>query len=512
MIFNTRGRVDNTIRNSVIGVISQFVNLLSGFAGRTIFIRSLGMEYLGLNGLFSNILTILSLTELGIGNAILYSMYRAVADQDELQISGLMNYYRHIYYLVGIAVGVLGISAVPFLGMIIAGKVTVTNVSEIYLFFLGNTVISYFAAYKRSIFYVDQREYVLKVCAAVFCMIRTGLQIVILLWTGDYVLYLLIQGGCTLLENIAISIYADYVYPFLVHNRKASLGKNTRKKIAMNIRALFIYKAGGAVLGGTDNIIIAAVDGVIDVGLLSNYGMLTGALQTFLTVIGNAVTASVGNYIAREHRDNQKKLITRVSYAYYVMYGCVCVCSVAVLDNVIDIWIGKEHVLPLQIVVIHCVNLYIYGTLCGIWTFRSTMGLFVYGKWRPVVTAILNVFLSVWLGRRMGLAGVLLGTAFSRLLTNAWFDPYVVFRYGLRKSPVQYYLKWMLYLLLVGIDIGLVLLIKRVFPVTAGMGILLYGLSSAAIFLGTVTLFFHKTDEYKYMLRIIRGIMFRKSV
>lgn len=503
---NTKGRIENSIRNSTVGIVSQTVNLLLGLVGRTVFIRCLSAEYLGVNGLFSNILTILSLAELGIGSAIVYNMYKPIAENDELQVSKLMNFYRRAYSAIGTVVAVLGVCVVPFLDVIIKEKTSIPNIQSIYLLFLANTVVSYFFAYKRSIFTADQRDSTLKIFAIIFCIVRNALQICFLLLTRNYIVYLLILIGCTFLENVAVSLYADHVYPFLIANKHTYLQKSEKKPIIDNIKALFVYKVGGVVLDGTDNIIISALDGVVNVGLLSNYGFLTGAARSLLDIIGNALTASVGNYIAKEDENRHESMVNIISFIYFILYGVVFVGSISILDDFVIIWVGKEYILNFWVVFVHCLNIYVYGTLCGVWTFRTAMGLFTHGKWRPLIAAAINVIVSIWWAKKIGMLGVLLGTTFSRAVTSVWYDPYIIYKHGLHKSPVKYYLKWVLCLILVLIDIGLVCLVKQLLQLCGLLGVVVYGCIGVSLFFATTTIAFFRTQEYKYLTGLIKNV------
>lgn len=507
---NKQGRIENSIKNSSLGIITQISNILLGVIVRTFFIHYLEKAYLGVNGLFTNVLTMLSLAEMGVGAAIVYNMYKPIADSDYKQIAKLMNLYKKAYFVIGCIVGVIGICLIPVIPYIIKDDSSIKNLTFIYVLYLSNTVASYFFAYKRSIFSADQRDRVLQLFKLITHIIRSILQVAVLIIFKNFILYLFIQIASTIIENIVISAFADKCYPFLKEYKQENLTKQERKPIFDDIKALFIYKIGSTALDGTDNIIISSFDSVVSVGLLSNYTLITGAVQTLLSQITNAITGSVGNFIAKEKKERHEELLNKITFLNFVLYGVIFVGSTAVLNPFISLWAGNDYVLSLKIVFIHCLNIYILGMMNSIWTFRSTMGLFVHGKWRPLISAIINVVVSIWWAKEIGFIGVLLGTTFTRVVTNVWYDPIIVYQKGLHKSPCKYYLKWLVYLSITLIDIMIVHYLTKFIPLTGILGILVYGILAVTIFAISVLLFFAKTVEFNYFIGVFKKFLRKK--
>lgn len=495
---NATGRVENSIRNSAIGIISQIINTALGLVVRMVFIRQLSEDYLGANGLFSNILTVLSLAEMGIGSAIVYNMYKPIAEKNEMQIARLMNFYKRAYNIIGFVVALCGLCVTPFLKYIIKDQPNIPHITIIYLLFLLNTVFSYFFAYKRSIFSADQRERTIYIFRLIFYAVRSALQILILLRTSDFIQYLIIQIICTLLENLSISLFADREYPFLKKYRTSALSNEETGTIIKDVKALFIYKIGSTALDGTDNIIISAFDGVISVGLLSNYSLVTSAVQLLLSQVTTSLTGSVGNYIARENEEKRENLLEKLTFLSFIIYGGSFVILTSCLTPFVSIWAGEKFALGFPIVFIHCLNIYIFGMMNAVWTFRATMGLFVYGKWRPLISAIINIVVSIFLAKRMGLLGVLLGTTITRVTTNVWYDPYIVYKCGLKKPLNKYYVQWIKYLL---ICCTLIFFLHEIIGRLPFTGILLLATStviSLGIFILAICLLFRKNDFFLY--------------
>ena len=503
---NNEGRVKNSAKNIITGIVVQAVNVLLGLIVRTVFIRQLSIEYLGINGVFSNILTMLSLAEMGIGSAIVYHMYKPIAENDYVMLSKLMNLYKRSYRVIGCVIGVVGLSLTPFLDFFISDKPNIPNLQYIYLLFLSNTVLSYFFAYKRSIISADQKVRILHAFKLAFFLIRSVLQIVVLLVYKDFILYLVIQIACTVFENISISIFADRKYPFLNTNNSEMLSKNERGVILKDIRALFIYKIGSTVLDGTDNLIISATDGVVSVGLLSNYALVSGSVQAFLSMVDSSITASVGNFVAKETKEKCESLFYSICFSFFVLYGSACMGLIGVLNPFVGWWFGESYLLEFPITFIHCLNIYVFGLMIPVWTFRSTMGLFRYGKWRPLFSAVINLIVSVWWAKSIGLIGVLLGTTFTRLVTNVWFDPYIVFSKGFKKTPLNYYKRWIQYLFILFISSLGSFAFQTYCRLHGFLDVLANGIFSSAVFLSLVYVIYRKTEEYSYLRAIIIGM------
>lgn len=504
---NNKGRIENSIRNISFSLILQLISVLLRFIVRSVFIHYLNAEYLGINGLFSNILTMLSIAELGVGSAIVYNMYKPIAEKNEKQIAKLMSLYKIAYRIIGIMVLSIGLSLTPFLQYIIKGKTSLANLNLIYVMFVLDSGLSYFYSYKRSLLSADQNEYILQIFKVLFDLIRSFFQIFILMITSNFLLYLVVQIICTFLENFCISKYVDKKYKFLNKYKTERLTKNEKKPIFEDVGALVIYKIGSRILDGTDNIIISSFVGVVPIGILSNYTLINGSISMITSKIVNALTASVGNFIAKEDSQYYEILLKRIVFFNFIMYGFVFIMSYTLFNPFIELWLGQEYVFTKKIVFIIALNEYILGMMNAIWTFRSTMGLFVYGKWRPLVSAVINVVISIILAKICGLMGVLLGTTITRLITNVWYDPMIVYKFGIRKKPYDYYMVWLKYFLIVLFDIVILEVFSTLINISGLLQIIILACFATFVFSVTILAFFYKTDELKYLLNILKQMM-----
>lgn len=504
-------RTLNSIKNISFGIGGQLISTILSFISRTIFIKILGIEYLGVNGLFGNILSMLSLTELGISNAIVFSMYKPLAEKDKSKLKGLMKLYRQAYIIIGIVVFLIGISLVPFLDYIIKDKPDIQNLTLIYLMFLFNSVITYFFAYKRSIIIADQKEYIVTLYYYICNFLQVVVQMLILIITKSFLLYLLIQIIFNILSNLLIAKKANEIYPYLVDIKNGVLDKETKLSIFNNIKSLFLYKVGGVVLTGTDNIIISTFVGVSSVGMVSNYNLLIGTIQTLTSKIFSGLTASIGNFNAQESDERKELIFDSVNFFSFWLFGFCSICFWVLCNPFIEIWIGKEYILDNSILFILILNFYIYGMQNGNWLFRDTMGLFTYSRYIPFIASVINLLVSIILATKWGIVGVFWGTAISRLLTGVWFDSYILYKHVFNKSVINYYKKYIVYFIATILTGALTMLISTKLVYTKGIIGLLQNIIICILIPNTIFYFaFNKKIEFKHLLSKVKGILHKK--
>ena len=416
------------------------------FVNRTVFISFLAIEYLGINSLFTEILSVLSLAELGVGSAIVYALYKPLAENDKERITSLMRFYRKCYIAIGIGVTVLGLAIMPLLQFIVkVPKGVDVNIYVVYVIFLLSTSISYFYSYKTSLMTADQKGYVLQIFRSVNIVVTVGLQIAVLALFKNYYLYIIVQLVMTLLFNIVSSSYATYKYPLLKEKKAKRLDKQTLNSLAVNIRSLVIIKFSSILVNSTDNMIISAFKGLKSVGLLANYNMFVAVLNTFLAKVFDSITASVGSLNAEGDSKKSLDVFYMLSMLNFWLYGFVGVGLYVLSNDIIVAWIGKDYLLSENIVLILAINLFIFGMQNAVWNYKHTFGLFKYGRYLLVLTAVINLGLSLLLGKYMGVAGILIATSISRILTNVWYEPYAVFKYGIHRSVIKYYFNYVKY-------------------------------------------------------------------
>lgn len=503
-------RTKNTIKNSYYGILTQIVNIIISFISRTAFIYVLGVEYLGVNGLFTNILMLLSFAELGIGNAIIYGMYKPLATKDKEKIKSLMAVYSKAYKAIAIFVFVVGLLVIPFMDYIIKDAPNIKeNINLIYILFLFNTSFSYVFVYKKSIMTADQKSYMILFYDQLFKVAQVLAQIIFLFLTREYIIFLLIQVITTLLNNVYISNKVDAMYPFLKEVDVQPLGKEDSNSIFANVRSLFLYKFGSVILNGTDNIIISVIIGITAVGVYSNYVLIVAAIGAICGQIMNGFTASVGNLNAVGTMENKEQVFNKMFFVGVWIYGFCAVGLMLFLNKLIVLWIGELYIFPELVVFAIVLHFYVNSVHFTAYTYRVTMGLFVQGRWAPLAAALINIILSFWLGSTIGIAGIFFATSIARLMTTGIADPILVYRNGFNKNPVLYYKR---YFSFAGLFIVLYFIMKFVisFVTLTGISAFIFELIIVTILFNSIMIFiFWKNKDFtgirKSIIKIIRN-------
>lgn len=433
------GRTQKSLINILAGTGYQMFSIVMNFVSRTIFIYMLGSGFLGINGLFSNILSVLSLAELGVGTAMNYCLYEPLAKGDKSKITALTQYFKVIYRIIACVVFGLGISVVPFLKYIVNLETTIPRLSLYYILFLADTVVSYLCTYKSAILTADQKNYILQIFRACFDIIRIVIQILILLIYKNYFIYLVVQITCSILMNIMSAKFAERQYPFIRLKAKP-LGKEEKEKIWSNIRAMFSYKVGGVILNNTDQLLISILVSTEYVGLYSNYYLPIKSVMGITSAVFIAVQSSVGNLAVEKNKRRQYEIFQILDNASFWLYGIFTVGFCVMLQDFISLWLGDKYLLSNSLVYIISITYYLTGVLYPIWCYRETVGLFQHTKNIMFYTAAVNVILSIVWGRKFGIEGILVATVVARLLTNVWYEPYKLFDIFFKKPVFTYYL------------------------------------------------------------------------
>lgn len=435
-------RIENTIKNIKYSLIGQFFGLAANFITRMVFVRVLNAEYLGLNGLFTNVLSILSFAELGIGSAIVYSMYTPLAENNVELLKGLMRLYKKTYITIGAIILVAGSLLTPFLGVFIKEVPEVNNLELIYLLYVVNTASSYFFSYKRSLLIADQKKYIEAFYHYLYTLVRCVLQIIFLLVTRNFIAYLIIQVIITFLENLTISRKVDELYPHIKIDKESQLSKSEKRKILRNAKAMMFHKVGNVAVNGTDNLLIAKFVGLVEVGLYSNYLLITTALKQVFDVVFQSMIASIGNLGVTESSQKNEFIFRCIDLLGLWLYGYASIALITLFNPFVNLWLGEEYLFPIDIVLLIVANFYLFGRRKSVLTFRDALGLFWYDRYKPLLEAIINLLVSIVLGSLIGLKGILIGTIISTLTTSYWVEPFVLYKYGFKLPSSLYFLRY----------------------------------------------------------------------
>lgn len=502
-----RTRTEYSILNIATGIGGYILNTILGFACRMVFVRCLSADYLGVNGLFTNILTMLSLTELGIGSAIGYALYKPLAENDEEKIASLVKFYQRAYHIIGIVVACVGLALMPFLNIIIQEKPAISeSIYLLYLINLFNTASTYFFSYRSSLLVVAQQNYIVSGLNYIITILQSILQSLFLVITHNYLGYLMIQTAGTFIYNVTISTIAGKRFPFIKAKNIRPLPREERQSLFNNIRDLTIYKISGLLVNSTDNILITFFKGLATTGVASNYTLLVNTLNSLLNQVFNGLTASVGNHNATESDEKKFEMFSFLNLMNFWIFGWAALGIVFCSTDLVRLCFGNEYVLSISIPLVMALNFYTVGLQNAVWTYKQTMGLFHYGRFLQIITAILNIVFSVILGYKCGVFGILFATFLARLFTNLWYDPYAVFVYGFGKSPMLYLVKYIQYLVVLGIAAGVCYIVLTPIHMPIFAQIILKILLCSIICNMIFYIIFRKTQEFQKVKEIAKNV------
>ena len=425
MALRTNSRRDRALINTMSGLFTQILAMILSFVVRTVFVRHLSIDYLGVNGLYSNILTVLSLSELGLNNVMLFSLYKPIAENNRQKICQLITFYKKLYNLVAIGVFALGLLLVPVLDIIIQSELTQRDLTVYYLFFLMNSVCSYFVVYKSIFLNANQEVYIVKSFNFIANTLKSILQIVVIVCFKNYILYLFMQTGCILLENIFLSRITTKKYPFL--QEKAQLPKAEQVALYKNMFSAFLYRIGTTLVTNTDNILISVLVSTAAVGYYSNYCMIVAAVTSMLSIVIHALTPSIGNLRAENNPEKSLGMFYVLQLTFHFMGAYCGICLFLLMNQFIPVWLGPGFTMDWLTVFAITLNFYLSYFTMPIWTFREVCGLFDRVKFLMMLTAVLNLIFSVLFGMKLGVAGILLATSLSKICTVFWYEPHILF-------------------------------------------------------------------------------------
>lgn len=505
-------RTQNIKRNAIYNMMNFSIQLVLRFLLQKIVYSTLGEEYLGVNSLFANIFNLLNLAELGIGGAIVFSMYKPIAENDIEKVKSLNNLYKKLYFIIALVVGVLGAAVTPFLPYLITGDTTglEINIYIVYLLFLANTLVGYFSAHKRSLLFAFQRNDVENKVKSGTLIVSTVLQIIALLLFRNFYTYVILMVAGTLLDCILVQVFANKLYP-AINGKSQPLDVATKKQITKNVAAMSMHKIGSAVVYSTDALLISAMVSYIVLGYYSNYMLITSSVIMFISLFANAMQASVGNYMQTNSINQVYSLYTKSNFAFSWLVGFCSVCLLCLFQPFIFLWLKDVKVLLSNVTVLLIViSFYLNKMRANTLMFRDCAGLMWQDRWKPIAESVINLTASIVLAKFMGLNGIILGTIISTIVAPLWVEPFVLYKYYFKKSVWRYFGKYAFYTV-----------------VTVGAGALTYWLCSLLPFAGIgwfilkcaiclvvpnviFLLCYFKTSEFKGVIGLAKQVLKRK--
>lgn len=502
------GRVRQAEKNIFFGYLGNIMIMIMGFLQRTVFIMVLDKTLLGVNSLYTDILSVLSLAELGIGSALNYSLYKPVAENDLEKIKSYMRLYKRAYLAIAGVITAVGIALIPFLPYLITDSKGIGSRELIlyYLIFLFNTVSTYFVAYKYSLANAQQRNYIQTNIATITKIITVCAQIVILLVTKNFLLFLLTQSAVELVQKIFVSVYFNKLYPYLRERNVKKLDKEETGVVVTKTKALMLHKIGDVARMSTDSIIITYFMDVGWVGIVGNYTMILNYALNFIGVIFNSVISGFGNLVATESKERQYAMFKVYRFAACWLYGFAAVGFWLLLTPLITgIWLNESWGLGQTVLTLMLVDLYFKGGRTVLVNFKIAAGVFEQDKYLSLFQGAVNLVLSIIGIQCIGLAGVYVGTVVSGVLANL-IQPVIVYRDCFSTKAWSYFKDSAKY---ISVIVGVILLM---IPVKAFVmsQVNLFSFILMAVIITLVYnivffLLFRKTKEFEYLRNLVVG-------
>lgn len=502
------GRVQSAAKNIAFGQIGNFITLILNFVLRTVFIAHLGDTLNGINDLYTSILSVLSMAELGIGTALNYSLYRPVAKGDINKIKSYMLLYKKAYRAIGIVIAAIGLAISPLLPYLVKQPegVTVRDLTLYYFIFLFNTVSTYFVAYKYSLVNAEQKNYIQTNIITVTKMITVTLQILVIFITGNFYVYLLTAAAVELLQKIFVSIYLNRMYPYLKDKKVERLTKEETGEIITKTKALVLHKVGDVARLQTDSMIISGFINVTLNGFVGNYNTVLNSVANVVNIFFNSVLSSFGNLIATESKEKQYQIFKVYRFAACWIYGFSAIGFSMLLTPFVQIWL-KDGNKTLAFSVVSCIliDYYFKGDRVVLSNFKTAAGVFEQDKYLALIQGVVNLVISIVLVQKIGLIGVYIGTIVSGLIANIT-KPVIIYKVILDKPVKEYFLESAKYILVIMAVFGILSGIKLlVMPEVTIAAFAVMFVIICVVFNGVFLLLFGRTEEFGYLSGLVKG-------
>ena len=501
-------RTENSTKNMYTGLIYQVLVLIFRFITRTVFIYCLGEKYLGINGLFSNILNLLSLADLGIGAALVFALYKPIAEKNEERQKVIVDYLHKLYVYIGFAIIVIGIMLLPVLKYIIKDNVDFINLNIVFLIYIFQTASTYlFFPSKTEFLCANQQRYVYNNIANFIVIMSNICQIIVLIIFKNFIIYLITIIIFNILQAYLVSKKTNEMYPFIKEKTEKKLTRDEKKEIFKDCGSLMIYRINYVVMIATDNIIVSKYLGLATVGIYSNYTLIVNSVVNVLSTFFDSITASIGNLHAKTEKEKDYFIFKVTNLITVIMFGIFSIGIYVLANEFIIIWLGEKYVLSEAFALILAINLYVEGLRKFLSTYRTSYGLFRQAKIIPLFGMIANIVISIILVKKIGIFGVLLGTLISNLITFMWYDPYAIYKYSFEKKPIDYYCRNLLYFAFFCVMGFLCKKIYVILNVKGIIGFIIGGIICVIIPLLLISIIIGQTECGKYIKNIISEII-----
>lgn len=505
MIIN---RKKNSIRGTFFGIILKIIQIVFPFAIRTIFINTLGIQYLGLNSLFTAILQVLNLAELGVSSALVFSMYKPIAEDDKEKICQLMNLYRLCYRIIGLVILGIGLIIIPFLPKLISGTIpSDINLYVIYLMNLSATVLSYWLfAYRNSLFTAHQRNDIISIITICVNFMTYIIQIVALLSLRNYYLYLTINILGQILINIVVAVASKKYFPEYVP--KGRLPIEERKIISKKVRDLFTAKIGAVINNSADSIVISSFLGLEVLAVYQNYYYIVSSLMAIFSIFFGSCSAGIGNSLVVRNEEDNKKMLYNINYIVFMALNFCCCCLVNLYQPFMQKWVGQDYMLNFSFVLLFALYLFAEEAPRTLIVFKDAGGIWKEDRFRPLLSASVNLILNLILTNFIGLYGIIISTIFAIMFIST---PWLIVNINNRQLKINikiYIIKFISYTIVIIINVTITYMICRnIWMENVWMTILARLVICTLVSNISFVLVFLKTEENKYVFQFTERII-----
>lgn len=504
-------RIKNTKRNMFSGIIQQIVGIILPFITRTLILYKLGSEYQGLSGLFTSILQVLNLTDLGFSTAVVYVLYKPIANNDTNSICAIMAYFKKIYRVVGWTVLVLGVSLLPFLPRLIKGSYPdAVNIYILYCIYLGNSVISYWLfAYKSALLNAMQR---IDITNNISTITRAGMnlvQIVLICVYKNYYLYVLVIPVFTIINNLMIEVITKKKYSQIIPH--GTIHDEVRLNLIKQVKGIFISKIGDVARNGADNIFLSMLIGLTTVAIYNNYFYVYSSIYGVSLVLSNAMAASVGNSIVTESPQKNCDDLFKFSFIFS-WFTCICtVCMCCLYQPFMLIWMRGDSKLLLSNLDMCLFCVYYYAiTMNNIRNqYLNGAGLFWELRTWYILEAVGNIILNLILGKIFGVTGIILATIITVILFNFIARTNVLFRLYFKQNVISFYRQCFTEIIVTTLACIISFFACSLISMNGILNILAKGIVAFVISNIIFILFNCKTQRYKEAVMFLKRILYR---
>lgn len=505
-------RTKNTKRNILSGLGNKMIHLIFPFIIRSVTIQVLGAEYLGLGSLFTSILQVLNLVELGFNNAVIYNMYEPIATKDRKTICALLNLYKKIYRAIGAVALAIGFAIMPFLTNLIDGDVpSGINIYLLYVIFLFNAVSTYFLfAYKTALVNAHQRNDIIMNTYTIISLTQYVAQILALVVLKDYYLFAIIQCIASILDNVVVAYIAKKKYPNYVC--EGELASEKKKDVRKRVIGLMIHKICVTTRNSFDSIFISAMVGLTAVAIYSNYYAIMAAIIGVMGILTTSVVASVGNSIVMESEEKNYRDMNKFNFIYMWVSGWLTVCLTCLYQPLMKLWMGEANMFEYGVVVLFCIYFYSLkmGDIRAVYS--DAKGLWYENRFRAIAESIANVILNLVLGHFFGVYGIIVGTLISLLIINFGYGSQILFKhYFVHQKLSEYFLRHGLYALVTIIVCVVTYLLCSLINMEGVLGLVVKGLICVSVPNIIYLIVYRNTKIFKEATGFLKGALKKKE-